>query len=62
MKARYFYGWWMWLRAVWIVRRKKHGAGKQRWSHAFKTAACVRYLVDGQHRGSRGPWYLRGLR
>ena len=44
---RWLYGWLMWARAVWIVRHKKHGAGKQPWSYALRTAAATRYLVDG---------------
>ena len=47
---RWLYGWKMWARAVWLVRRKKHGAGPMRWRHAFKMGAAHRYLVDGQFR------------
>lgn len=59
--CRYFYGWWMWCRTLYKVRTKKHGAGAMAWGNAFKMAACTRYLVDGQHRGSKGPRYLRGI-
>lgn len=47
---RWFYGWYMWARAIWLTRKKKHGAGRQPWRYAFKTAAAVRYLVDIQNR------------
>ncbi len=57
---RYLYAWRMWLRAVYIARAKKHGAGKQCWSHALKSAACVHYLIDGQHRNPpRFPRWMR---
>lgn len=58
--SRYWYGWWMWLRAVYLVRTKRHGAGAQPWSLALKTAGCVRYLIDGQHR--RPPRLSRWMR
>ncbi len=47
---RYFYGWWMFFRAIRLARRKKHGAGKIPWRNAIKMGACHRYLVDGQFR------------
>lgn len=53
---RYFDGWRAWARYIWLARRKKRGAGKQRWSHAFKGAACARHIVDGQHRGVAPRW------
>lgn len=58
MIARYVYGWWIFARALWIVRRKRHGAGAQPWRYAFATASCERWLVDGQHRGQRRLWWL----
>jgi len=57
---RYLYGWLCWFEALRKARAKRHGAGKQRWSHALKTAACYRYLVDGQHcRPRRVPRWAR---
>jgi hypothetical protein len=47
--ARYWYGWWMFARAIWIVRRKRHGSGKMKWRYALRIAACVRHIVDGQY-------------
>lgn len=52
---RYAYGWWMFIRTVVKVRTKRHGAGPQTWSHAFKSAGSVRFLVDGQHRTPMRP-------
>jgi len=48
---RYLHGWRVWLWALYKARTKKRGAGPQQWSHAFKTAACARWIVYGQHRG-----------
>ena len=50
MIFRYFYGWYMWARAIYIIRGKKHGKGKQPWRYALKTAAATRYLIDIQNR------------
>lgn len=59
---RYLYGWKCWLEGLRKARAKRHGAGKQPWPLALKTAACYRYLVDGQHlRPPRPPRYLRHL-
>lgn len=56
---RYLHGWRCWLEGLRKARAKRHGAGKQRWPHAFKTAACYRFLSDGQHcRPPRFPRYL----
>lgn len=58
---RYIYGWVVWWEFFRKARRKKHGAGRQRFFHATKTAACARYLVDGQYRRPpRFPRFLRG--
>lgn len=56
---RYIRGWLAWFEIVRQMRTKRHGAGKQPWLYCFRGGACARYLVDGQHRGSRGPRYLR---
>lgn len=47
---RWLYGWRMWTRALWMVRRKRHGAGKMPWRYALAMARDVRFLVDGQRR------------
>jgi len=58
--SRYIYGWQCWWEGLRKARAKRHGAGKQKWRYALKTAACYRYLVDGQHRTPpRFPRYLR---
>ena len=57
---RYWYGWWMFTRAVWIVRTKKHGAGKLAWNLAFRMGSCHRFIVDGQHRTPpRGIYWMQ---
>jgi hypothetical protein len=57
---RYIHGWSCWWEGFRGARRKKHGAGPQRWSHALKTAACFRHIADGQHCDPpRIPRYLR---
>lgn len=57
---RYLYGWSCWFEGLRKARAKRHGAGKQSWPNALKTAACYRYLADGQHRSPpRVPRYLR---
>lgn len=58
---RYLYGWKVWWEFFRKARKKKHGAGGQRFFHATKTAAGARFLVDGQHcQPPRYPHYLRG--
>jgi hypothetical protein len=57
---RYFDGWRAWVRALYLARTKKRGAGPMKWSHAFKMAAAYRFIVDGQFR-RRAPRYLRHL-
>ena len=57
---RYLHGWQCWWEGLRKARRKKHGAGKQPWLIALKTAACYRFIVDGQHcNPPRLPRYLR---
>lgn len=56
---RYLHGWSMWVRALRMARRKKHGAGRQSWRNALRQAACDRWIVDGQLRGGNLPRYLR---
>ena len=55
---RYLHGWRIAYYYASKARRKKHGAGKQRWLHVWRGAMCARYLVDGQHRGARGPSFF----
>lgn len=50
--SRWLYGWYMWARAIHLVRRKKHGAGPMKWRYALKMAAAHRYVVDGQFRNT----------
>jgi len=56
--TRYLYGWRIWWWALRKARTKRRGAGPQRLEHALKTAACARYIVDGQHR-RRAPAFMR---
>lgn len=59
---RYLYGWLMFVRAVWMARRKKRGAGKMPWGNAIKMGAAYRYIVDGQHCcPPRTPFYLKPM-
>ena len=59
----YFYGWYHYFRAAYKLRTKKHGAGAQPWIYCHRAGACARYIIDGQHRNSKGPMYSRkGLR
>lgn len=44
------HGWRTFFRLLVMQRRKKHGAGKQRWLPAIYFAACGQYLVDHQKR------------
>lgn len=59
MECRYLYGWFMWTRAIWLVRAKRHGAGPMKWEYAFKLAGQYRWLVDGQMRGGKFPRWMR---
>lgn len=56
---RYLHGWYIWFRMFHKARTKRRGAGKQRWLHAYRGAACARWLADGQMRGAKPPRYLR---
>lgn len=56
MIFQYLNGWRAWARYFWMARHKRHGAGRQRWIHAWKGACCARYIVDGQHRGVAPLW------
>lgn len=57
---RYLHGWACWYEGLSKARRKKHGAGPQPWGLALRTAACYRFIADGQHcRPQRVPFYLR---
>jgi len=59
---RYLYGWAMFIRAVYLARTKKRGAGRMSWSHAVKMGGCYRFIVDGQNcRPPRWPRYVRCL-
>lgn len=59
---RYLYGWRMFVRAVYMARTKRRGAGPMRWSYALKMGAGYRYLVDGQFcTPRRWPRYLGQL-
>ena len=58
----YLYGWYIFFRALKICRAKKHGAGKQPWGYAIKTASCARFIVDGQHRiPPRNPRWMKSM-
>lgn len=46
---QYIHGWAVWLECLLLARRKKHGAGKQRLTHAIKTANAARFIAWGQH-------------
>lgn len=59
---RYMYGWLMFARAFHMARTKKRGAGRQSWTNAYRTAACYRWIVDGQMRGGKFPGYLQDRR
>lgn len=59
MIRQYIYGWAMYVRAVYKMRTKKHGAGRQPWLYALRMGSCYRWLVDGQLRGGKGPRWLR---
>lgn len=59
MILRYLHGWRMWLRALYLCRTKRHGAGPMRWKYALQMAACYRWIVDGQMRGGEPPRYIR---
>lgn len=59
MIRRYLHGWWMWLRALYMCRTKRHGAGASSWTDAVRMAACYRWIVDGQMRGGVPPWFIR---
>lgn len=60
--GRYVYGWQCFFRTLRMARAKKHGAGKQTWENAIKSAACYRYIVDGQFKTPpRVPRWMRGL-
>lgn len=48
--GRWCYGWYMWARAIRMVRTKRHGSGAQPWRYTLKMAGHARYLVDGQYR------------
>lgn len=53
---RYLHGWRVWWWTLRKVRTKKHGAGRQPWRYAFKSAACARHIVDGQFRNAPPRW------
>lgn len=59
MLWRYLRGWYMFVRVYHKARTKRHGAGPAARLYAYRLAQCMRYLVDGQHRGARGPWFAR---
>lgn len=37
------------VRAVWLARRKKHGAGPQPWRYAIATGNAMRFIIYGQN-------------
>lgn len=45
----WFFGWYMFARAVGMARRKKHGAGKMPWGNAIKMGLHYRFIVYGQN-------------
>lgn len=56
--SRYFHGWFMWGRAIWMARTKRHGAGPMKWKYVFKIAASYRWIVDGQMRNGKPPRWM----
>lgn len=56
---RYLYGWHLYFWTIHKMRTKRRGAGPAPWWICHRCGGCVRWLVDGQHRGSRPPPYLR---
>lgn len=56
------YGWLMFVRAVYLARTKKRGAGRMPFRNALKMGGCYRYVVDGQFRvPPRHPRHMRKL-
>lgn len=51
----WFFGWYMFARAVRMARRKKHGAGRMKWHYALKMGRSYRWLVYGQKYGHQPP-------
>ena len=45
----YLRGWYFYLRAIYLSRTKKHGAGAQPWSYCFLIARHARYIIYNQH-------------
>lgn len=45
----WFRGWFFWIRAIYMVRTKKHGKGAMPWPMALTMAKAARFIVYGQH-------------
>ena len=45
---RWLYGWYMFGRAVYLSRAKRHGAGPMKWKYAIRMGRAYRFIVDGQ--------------
>jgi hypothetical protein len=60
MVIQYLDGWRAWVRAIYLARTKKRGAGPMSWPNALKMAAAYRFIVDGQER-RRLPRYLKRI-
>lgn len=52
--SRYIHGWMIWWEFFRKARRKKHGAGPQKFFHATKTAACARHMGEERYMDGRG--------
>jgi len=45
---RWLRSWYLFFRAVWMVKTKDHGAGSGTWKFALLAGRGVRYIVYGQ--------------